>query len=127
MIRVFIADTRSEERFALRAMMRGLDFEVVGEAADWPTTVEQAPASGTEMLVVDWDLLPSDPSAALGDLRKRCQAKMAVVLISRLDARQQAALSSGADMFISKGEGADRLAERCLQVAASIRPETTPG
>ncbi len=127
MTRVFIANTRSEERFALNVMMRDLHFDVVGEAADWPTTLEQAPASRTEMLVVDWDLLPSSPSAALDDLRKICPAEMAIVLISRLDARQQAALSAGADMFISKVESADRVADRCLAVAASIRSGTTTG
>ncbi len=124
MTRVFIADTRTEERFALSVMMHGLHLEVVGEAADWPTTMELAPACRTEMLVVDWDLLPSSPCEAMEDLRKMCPADMAVILISRLDARQQAALSVGADTFISMGESADRVADRCQSVAASVRPRT---
>ncbi len=120
MTRVFIADPTTEERFALNVMMRDLHLDVVGEAADWPTTLEQAPVSGTEMLLVDWDLLPSSAGAALDSLRKICPAEMAIVLISRLDARQQAAVSAGADTFISKGESAERMADRCLAVAASI-------
>jgi len=122
MTRVFIANARSEERFALSVMLRDLHLEVVGEAADWPTTVERVPASGSEMLLVDWDLLPSAPTGALDDLRRLCPAEMAIILISRLDARQQAAVLAGADTFISKSESADRVAGRCLAVAAGIRP-----
>jgi DNA-binding NarL/FixJ family response regulator len=47
---------------------------------------------------------------------------MVIVLISQLDARQQAAILSGADVFISKGESPERVAERLQAVAASIRP-----
>ena len=36
-----------------------LKMEVAGEAADWSTTLAQAPVSRTDMLLVDWDLLPS--------------------------------------------------------------------
>ncbi len=121
MTRVFIADPRTEERFALNVMMRDLQLEVVGEAADWLTTLEQAPVSGTEMLIVDWDLLPKTAGPALDSLRKICPAEMAIVLISRLDARQQAAVAAGADTFISKGESADSVADRCRAVAAGIR------
>jgi DNA-binding NarL/FixJ family response regulator len=38
-----------------------------------------------------------------------------------LDARQQAALSAGADSFISKDETPDRVAERLRDAAANIR------
>jgi DNA-binding NarL/FixJ family response regulator len=73
------------------------------------------------MLLIDWDLLPNSPTAALDELRRACPAALVIVLISHLDARQQAALSSGADAFISKGETPDRVAERLRAVAASVR------
>src|SRR5512140_3494860 len=69
MTTVFIADTRAEERFALSLMMRGLHLAVVGAAPDWATTVAKAPASGTEMLLIDWDIIPRPSSAALDALR----------------------------------------------------------
>jgi hypothetical protein len=47
---------------------------------------------------------------------------MVIVLISQLDARQQAATLSGADVFISKGELPERVAERLQSVAAGIHP-----
>jgi DNA-binding NarL/FixJ family response regulator len=122
MIRVYVADTLTEERSALRLMLLDLNMEVVGEAADWATTLAQAPVSRTDMLLVDWELLPRiSPSKALDDLRKICPAALVIVLISHLDARQQAALSSGADAFISKGETPERVAERLRSVAASVR------
>jgi DNA-binding NarL/FixJ family response regulator len=71
--------------------------------------------------LVDWDLLPNNaPNVALEGLRKACPAALVVVLISHLDARTQAALSAGADAFISKDETPDRVAERLRAVAANI-------
>ena len=121
MTRVFVADAKPAERSALRLLILDLKMDVVGEAADWPTTLAQAPVSRTEMLLIDWDLLPNSPSAALDELRRACPAALVIVLISHLDARQQAALSAGADAFISKSETSDRVAERLRTVAASFR------
>ncbi len=121
MTRVFVADAQPEERSALLLLLQDLKMEVAGEAADWSTTVAQAPLSRSEMLLVDWDLLPSAPSAAIEDLRRACPAALVIVLISHLNARQQAALSAGADAFISKGEMPERVAERLRNAAATIQ------
>ncbi|MBN2258045.1 MAG: response regulator transcription factor [Anaerolineaceae bacterium] len=120
MTRVLIADARPEERSALRLLLLDMNMEVVGEAADWSATLTAASACNTEMLLVDWDLLPSEPNAALQTLRDTCPAALVIVLISHLTARQQAALSAGADAFISKGETPERVAERLRTVAASL-------
>ena len=120
MPRVYLADARPEDRSALRLLLLDLKMEVVGEAADWSTTLAQAPVSRLDMLLVDWDLLPSAPTAAFEELRKVCPAALVIVLISHLDARQQAALSAGADAFISKDETPERVAEHLCAVAASV-------
>jgi DNA-binding NarL/FixJ family response regulator len=120
MTRVFLADSQNEERSALRLLLLDLKMEVVGEAADWSTTLAKAPISRSDMLLVDWDLLPIAPTAALGKLREACPAALVIVLISHLDARQQAALSAGADAFISKEETPERVAERLRIVAANV-------
>ncbi len=122
MTRVFIADGKTEERSALRLLLLDLKMDIAGEATDWPATLAQAPVCQTDMLLIDWDLLPNSPTAALDELRRACPAALVIILISQLDARQQAALSSGADAFISKGETPDRVAERLRAVAASVRP-----
>jgi two-component system response regulator DesR len=122
MTRVYLADAKSEERSALRLLLPDLNMEVVGETADWNTTLANAPASGLDMLLVDWELLPVDLGVqALAELRLACPRAVVVVLISHLDARQQAALSAGADAFISKGETPERVADRLRLAAASIR------
>ena len=123
MTRVYLADALTEERSALRLMLLDLNMELAGEAADWATALAQAPVSFTDMLLVDWNLLPrTSPTAALEELRRACPAALVIVLISHLDARQQAAISSGADAFISKGETPERVAERLRSVADSVRP-----
>jgi len=121
MTRVYVADAKPEERSALRLLLLDLKMKVVGEAGDWATTLAQAPVNRTDMLVIDWEVLPNAPTAALGELRRACPAALVILLISHWDARQQAALSAGADAFISKGESPDRVAERLRSVAAGIR------
>lgn len=121
MTRVYVADAKFEERSALRLLLLDLKMEVVGEAADWSTTLSQVPVRRTDILVVDWALLPGKPGAAVEELRAACPNSLVVVLISHLEARQQAALSAGADAFISKGETPERVAEHLRAVAASIK------
>ena len=122
MTRIYLSDSQPEERSALRLLLLDLKMEVVGEAADWSTTLAQAPVSRADLLLIDWELLPNSATAALKKLRKACPAVLVIVLISHLDARQQAALSAGADAFISKGEMPERVAERLRVAAASVRP-----
>lgn len=122
MTRVYVADALTEERSALRLMLQDLKMEMAGESADWATTLLQAPDRLTDILIVDWNVLPrTAPTAALDELRRACPAALVIILISHLDARQQAALSAGADAFISKTETPDRVAERLQAVASSIR------
>ncbi len=118
---VYVADAKTEERSALRNMLISLAMEVVGEAADWPTTLLEVPKNGTDMLLIDWELLPSSPNLALDILRKASPRALLIVLISHLDARQQAALSAGADAFISKDESPDRVVARLREMAAIVR------
>jgi DNA-binding NarL/FixJ family response regulator len=120
MTRVYLADAKFEELLALRLLLLDMKMEVAGEATDWPTTLAQVPIRYADILLVDWDLLPSAPTEALEELRIICPTALVIVLISHLDARQQAALSIGADAFISKGETPERVAEHLRMVAASV-------
>ena len=129
MKRVYLADSQTEERSALRLLLLDLNLHVVGEAADWPTALAEAPAAHPDMVVVDWDLVADGSGAtssapvagqALAELRVACPTAVVIVLISHLDARQQAALSAGADAFISKSEMPDRVAERLRAAAGNV-------
>jgi DNA-binding NarL/FixJ family response regulator len=122
MTRVYLADAHPEERSALRLVLLDLDMDVVGEAADWRTTLAQVPVTNLDMLLVDWDLLPVGVGVqSLVKLRLACPNAIVVVLISHLDSRHQAAVSAGADAFISKGETPERVAERLRAAAETIR------
>jgi DNA-binding NarL/FixJ family response regulator len=118
MTRVFLADSRPEARSALRLLLQDLNMQVVGEADQWPAVLQQAALTKPDMIVIDWDLIPTESSLPI--LRATCPAAVVIVLISHLDARQQAALSAGADSFISKDETPDRVAERLRAAVANI-------
>ena len=120
MMRVFIANAKAEERSALRFMLSSLKLEVVGDTSDWQTVLAEAPATNFNLLLVDWDLLPTDAVASLSALRQACSNAIIVVLTSYLDAHQQAAQSAGADAFISKGEIPNRLADHLLAISRSL-------
>ena len=86
MTRVFLADSQNEERSALRLLLLDLKMEVVGEAADWATTLANAPGTRLDMLLVEWDLLPTDLGPqALAELRVACPGAIVVVLISHFN------------------------------------------
>jgi len=122
MTRVFLADGQSDERKALRVLLQDLKMKIVGESADWSTTLAEVPKTDLDMLLIDWGLLPTDKGVqSLAQLRLACPNAIVVVLISHLDSRQQAALSAGADAFISKGETPERVADRLRAAAESIR------
>ena len=120
MTTVLLAAPQPDVRAALRLLLLDLDMGVVGEAADWSATLTLAPETRPDMLLVDWELIPIGSGNTLAQLRAVCPAAAVIVLISQLDARQQAALSVGADAFISKGEMPDRVAERLRMAAARI-------
>lgn len=122
MKRVYLADSQPDERLAFRLLLQDMQMQVVGEAADWPTALAEAPATRPDMLMVDWGLVADGSGASLAELRLACHAAVVIVLISHLNAREQAALSAGADAFISKGETSDRVAERLRDTVASIQP-----
>ena len=102
-------------------------MEVIGEGPDWETTIIEAPGLETDILLIDWDLLPDKPTNAIKALRKACPEALLIVLFSNYDARQQAAMSAGADTFISKGETPQRIAERLKSVVNDIKNKNTKG
>lgn len=120
MTRVFVADNDPQTLSALRLMLQELDMQVVGEAADWRTALTLAAGTQPDMLVIDWNMIPTDTS--LLELRETCPATVVIVLISQMDPRQQAAFSAGADAFISKADMPQRVAERLRAAAGGAFP-----
>ena len=117
MTRVFLADAKPEERSALRLMLQDLQMDVVGEAVNWMTVPATAPVTHPDMVLMDLDLLPEDPTAALRELRTACLNTIVIILIGQPNAVQKATLSAGADGFISNCDSPEHVAEHL--VAAS--------
>ena len=122
MKRVYLADAHSDERSALRLLLEDLNLKIVGEAADWPTTLRLAPATRPDIVLVDWGLVAAGSSTSLMELRRVCTAAVVIILISHLEAREQAALSAGADAFISKGETSEHVIDRLRAAVGSLPP-----
>lgn len=118
MTRVYLADALPEERSALRLLLLDLDMEVVGEASDWSTVLAQAGPSNADMFLIDADLFPDAPSAALNDLRKARSTATIIILINHIGEYRQTALFSAPSILISKDETPERIADR-LRFAAS--------
>ena len=123
MTNVLLATPQPDVGAALRLLLLDLDMVVVGEAADWPTALSLAPVTRPNLLLVDWELIVIDSGNTLSQLRAVCPTAVVIVLISQLDSRQQAAVSAGADAFISKGEMPDRIAERLRMAADQIHSQ----
>lgn len=121
MTSVYVSIATPEESSALQRILLDTTLEVVGDAADWFTTVVEVPHKHVDMLLLDWNLLPiNSPAAALNELRKICPTTLIVIFISKSDSRKQAALSIVADVFITKDEMPKRIAERLEVVASGI-------
>lgn len=120
MTRVYLADGLPEERTDIRLFIRDLKMEIVGEAVDWATALTQAPISQADLLLVNWDLISTEPNEALNDFKQACPSSLVIVLTKDLDARQQAALSAGANSIISKNETPELVRERLRIVAANV-------
>jgi DNA-binding NarL/FixJ family response regulator len=120
MVRVHLAVTRTIERSALRLLLVDLNLQIAGETADWSATTAQLPLNRSNMLVLDWDILPDPPGAAIETLRQSCPHPVVIVLLSHLDARQQVVISAGVDAFISRTDASYQVVERLRNLSASI-------
>ena len=122
MPRVFLADTQSDERKDLHGLLRDLKMNVVGESADWSTTLARAPMTGSDMLLVDWNMLPSDKGEqSLAQLRLACPNAIVILLLGHLDARHQGDLPADSDAITSLGAPAEFMTERLRVAVESIR------
>ena len=98
---------RPEERSALRLLLLDLNMEVVGEAADWSTTLAKCRRLPPRHVIGGMGFASDQfGCASSGGTARGLPNAIVVVLISHLDARHQAALSADADAFISKSEHA---------------------
>jgi DNA-binding NarL/FixJ family response regulator len=126
-MRTILADREATVRRALRDLLQhDLGMDVVGEADTAGRLAGQVRAQRPDLLVVDWELVAEPPAATLAALRRACPGLHIIALSLRPEARQ-AALSAGADAFVSKVEAPDHLiqavrAARARRRGGGVRP-----
>ena len=107
-MRIVLADTRTNVRFALRALLRHrVESEVVGEAANAEELVSEVNRLRPDLVLLDWDL-PGRGTDLLPDLRRLYPGLHVIVLGVRAEARVSA-LMAGADAYVSKTEPPEHL------------------
>jgi len=107
-MRILLADTRTNVRFALRALLRHrVGSEVAGEAANAEELLAEVRRLKPGLLLLDWDL-PGLNTDLLPNLRRICPALYVIVLGVRAEARASA-LMAGADAYVSKTEPPESL------------------
>lgn len=131
-MRILIADTQPKVRFALQVLLqRQPDLEVVGEAMDAESLLEQAEAVCPEVVLLGWELPGMGMDCLVPALREHCPGVLVIALSGRLEAHR-AASEIGVDAFVSKSSPPDQLLAAitqcgCLsQPSASAEPAAVP-
>ena len=108
-MRILLADGRPKVRFALRVLLeRQPRIEVVGEASNLYQLLAQVGIICPDLVLLGWELPGLAALSSLNVLYDACPGLSVIALSGRPEARQ-AALSAGADGFVSKADPPDRL------------------
>jgi len=108
-MRILIADTQPKVRFALQVLLqRQPDLNVVGEAIDAQSLLEEVEAECPDVVLLGWELPGMDMDYLVPSLRECCPGIVIIALSGRLEAHR-AADKLGVDAFVSKSSPPDRL------------------
>jgi DNA-binding NarL/FixJ family response regulator len=124
-MRILLADSQAKVRFALRVLLeRQPGFEVIGEAASAEELLSHTAASCPDLVLLDWALASSVAADLLLALHSECPGLGVVVLSGRPEARA-AALATGADAFVSKGNPPEHLLAAITRVCQCGNTQAT--
>ncbi len=108
-MRILLADDQPKVRSALRLLLeQEPEMSVVGEAAEVEDLLAQVEATQPDLVLLDWELPGLQAADLLPTLRSLHPRLKVIALSGRLEARQ-AALTAGAEAFVSKGDPPERL------------------
>jgi len=108
-MRLLLADDETRVRFALRVLLlhrSGIDL--VGEASNAAELLETLSRESPDVVLLDWELPGSSGSQLLRDMRS-IRPRLPIIALSGRPENQLAALSAGADAFVSKADPPERL------------------
>lgn len=101
---IMIADDEEKVRSALRLLIEHQEgLEIVGEAGDMQTLLEQIDASKPDMILLDWELPGFLPAEHLALLHHSNTTLRIIALSSRFRSHETT-LKTGVDAFVSKGD-----------------------
>ena len=119
-MRILLAVFQTDARAALRLLLTNSGVQIVEESADWSTTLQLAKAVQPEIVLIDWEIIPTLSGSTLTPLRLLCPTANIIVLVNQLNNRQRTMISVEADVVINKSEMPDQIAQRIL--AATKQP-----
>jgi len=105
---VLLADDQAKVRSALRLLLEHqTNVKILGEAVDTTRTLDWVKAASPDLVLLDWEL-PCFSRETLHALRRLCPSVAIIAMSAQLEACE-AALSAGADGFVSKGDPLEQL------------------
>jgi DNA-binding NarL/FixJ family response regulator len=107
-MRVLLADDQEHVRSALRLVIdQEPDFKIIGEVTHPDQLLTTIQESQPNLLLLDWNLVPSQKSIFLKTLNTNFPHVYVIVMSSCILSEQEA-LAAGANSFVSKVEPVER-------------------
>ena len=108
-LRIIVADGEDKVRSALRLLIeQERSLEIIGEAAEATALLAGVEAHHPDIVLVDW-ALPGIEAREMVRLLHLLHSDLTIIVLSGRPEMLQAALDSGADTFVSKGDPPDHL------------------
>ena len=122
-MRILLADDQPRVRFGLRLLLdREPDLDVIGEATEAETLLAQLETIQPDVVLLDWELPGLAVMGGLPALRTVCPQLVVIALSGRLEANW-AALSAGADAFVSKSKPPSQLIATLRAISEEVKNE----
>lgn len=110
-MRILLADDQAEVRLALRILLgQQVGLDIVDETGELGNLVIKAGECSPDLLLLDWELSNLKVSDIIPVLRRLYPGLRIIALSGRPEA-SSAAMASGVDAFVSKGENPEKLLE----------------
>ena len=125
-MRVVVADRQASVRYALKVLLlRQKMMEIVGEAQNMASLMEQMLQREPDLILLDWELPGMKGLSSIAVLRD-LNPKLTIIAMSGLPGVRREALAAGVNGFIQKTEPPDRLLDLLKHFgaqASDIQPQ----
>ena len=117
-VRILIADDDRHTRAGLRALLGTYQtWEIVGEAANRQDAIEQVERCRPDTVLLDLHM-PVLNGLQATRIMKECWPEVVIVVLTMDPGQRPAALAAGADAFVSKSDGPERVIETLSMIHA---------